>query len=241
MQVKLFYSILLSLGLCFAAQAQKVVVIDTVALGVKKKQLVYTYYTRGIIKYMMYVHHSGEDDITFDYDANRTPNLIAIINENDVDSGLYFVMDDMSSTIKIVGLNALDTDTLHMDSWTVYKNKLGDTLINSTVYSKFLNDSVVSASYRSRSKITGNAPKEVPLRQLSLVINNRPYIVSLDTSKVERVMQYLGYKPYRRYEKYLSDTEHKKKYRYKSVCYMFTRKYLSYSGTLDLSKMNADE
>ncbi len=265
MQVKLFYSILLSLGLCFAAQAQKVVVIDTLyeldkyvlisPVGIYQATMPIGYlcngkngdaYLKSFIadKTDHHIEYKNGEVVESRY---KVVMVIDVDSFCDSDFELLLCMDDKGSGLRIQHIDEYPNDTIRIAKWQMFRNMLVDSVSSVTGINGYVNGELHTTT---KVLTEGTHAKSIQdpdtIKVLTINIDGRQMPLSLDVvrKEIRSTSQGLLLKKdiriYKRYSRYRGDMT-KKRFKYLMYDKVKVEYNYYYEAVLDLSKMNADE
>lgn len=178
--------------------------------------------------------------------GNEYPNLVVTVNQI---PGFDYLsisidLDEKGSSLKLLNIDQVKEDTIRINKWKLYKNRLVDTTYGGRVYSKKENDSMVFQAYKVERIFKYDDFKPDTLKQIQVRINDIEYALPLVVQKGEVVVvNFHGreepYRVYKRYMKYLDrhdgEEPKKKKFKYDVIWGDYSTTQYIYSATIDFA------
>ena len=192
------------------SQTSKTIIIDTLhgyTRNLEKKVALYS------LCFKTSEDIIDDDKSVVSIDFNRIPNVVI---ENITRNDLCMLLDDKGGQLRLNNINNVVSDTIRISQWFIYNNGLTDTSKSVKFVHHMYNDSLVKppCNIDKTVKIKKNKGKE-NLKSIRLVINNRNYIVPITKNSSISTANFHGYKPKRKYRKYLSKSDSDKVYNFK--------------------------
>ncbi|MEZ5018402.1 MAG: hypothetical protein R2800_15180 [Flavipsychrobacter sp.] len=176
---------------------------------------------------------------------NGHQSLIAIVKQI---PGIEYIsvsisFDNKSSSLELLNIDQVKEDTIRINKWKLYKNRLVDTTYGGRVYSKMENDSMVFQAYKVERIFKYDDFKPDTLKQIQVCINTIKYILPLTIEKGDVVYTtFRGaeepMRVYKKYRNYLDKHDNKepvKKYKYDISWGDYTTTQYIYSATIDFA------
>lgn len=171
-----------------------------------------------------------ENDIEIKIQYNKYPNAIITWVEN---TCINLLLDNKGGICSISGINS---DTIYIDKWTVYKNGLDDILNGSVEYYQKLNDSINPVPL-SKKKILDRVENTGVrnLNKVKVTVNQHTYRALVEIDSIDVQENFHGYIPLEAQEEYLSDNREKDKiYKYKYFYGIRVRTIQTYNAFIQL-------
>lgn len=177
----------------------------------------------GIVVYQIDEYNTLIDSISFNVNKNKPPNLIVSNIQKDI---FWLKLDNKWGYCEFI-VNDKNIDTIHINKWIVYKNGYDDLRIGYRGEVKQVNGEIGDNDlimHPFSEEVHYKGGKFLPY--LALIINGLSYIknVELKTDTIQRT-HYHGYRPLKKYNRYLRASEKKRVLTKKYVFYYFTGIY----------------